>query len=269
VFPFGNLSETYSSYNIASDISTFESSSYYTNLKNFVLAAAETGFVEFEIQIGPAGGSDNDPHLWFQLSNCTYTDGLCQPYFDQNWNFMLVVTQAVSSVLEANGYGSTVTVKYDLFNEQVPTSTSGIMADYLYQMWINWMGTYSNTNTVGESYPGDSSIIDAVDGSLAVYASTGYDPPSRLDVHIYGDATYLTEFDSELHNKGYTGSIVIGEALYNDESEASSIRTAISDGLYHTVDFLLQWPLTRSDWGSEDVDVAVPSSYSWWNYYGF
>jgi hypothetical protein len=274
VFQYGNGTE--SRFNLSADLATdyynFTHSQYYTNLYNFIVTVANHGFTEVEIQIGPAGGSANDAEHWASDSACNYTTGLCEPYFSQNWTFMTAVRELVNNAIAQHSLN--LTVKYDLWNEHAPESVaSNIVAGYLSQMWINWNVTYGKSDTVGMSFAciSPSDLRSRVDATLAVYDATGYGRPYNYDVHLYSDAVNcLSAFDDELTTKGdTTGKVIIGEAFYDDLSEAAALSSYITNSLSRQVLFLLQWPVTASDYGTKDVSVAPPSSYYYWNYYGF
>jgi hypothetical protein len=253
------------------DYNNFVNSQYYSNLRNFIIKVAQTGFTNMELTLGPAGGSDNDPNNWGSNPNCAYTGGLCEPYFSQDWDFMLTIHQLVDQTIANNGLN--LSVKYDLWSEHAPVcaycAPSGYESIFLKQIWVNWNITYGKSDTVGMSFPGQSDLASRVDAALQIYDDSGYGRPTTYEIHLYDNAGYfLQTFDSELRaNNDFSTPVEIGEAYYNDGAEAGDLVNTIPV-IGRAITYLMQWPLQRNS-GVPDISVAPPSAYDAWSFYGF
>lgn len=100
------------------------------------------------------------------------------------------------------------------------------------------------------------------------YGSHG--SPQLFDIHIYNDAanSFVSAFNS-LDAQGYQGvPWIIGEAFYNDATEAAALRQA-ANTTGQKVLYLTEWPETADRGCDPNVNVAPPSDFSNYQAQGF
>jgi hypothetical protein len=94
--------------------------------------------------------------------------------------------------------------------------------------------------------------------------------PQLFDIHIYNDAgnNFVVAYNS-LVAQGYQGvGWIIGEAFYNDPTEASALRQA-ANSTGQKVLYLTQWPETAYQSCDPNVNVAPPANFSNYQAQGF
>ena len=89
---------------------------------------------------------------------------------------------------------------------------------------------------------------------------------------LYGDLdTTFPSIRSVLASLGYgSAGWIVGEALYNDEIEAQTLRNLI-DATHQQVWYLTQWPLHRVSTCPQGApaDVAAPVLFNYYRARGF
>jgi hypothetical protein len=217
---------------------------FLANLTNLLAAVKATGFEEIEVSFHPQ--SNNLPTQWTTFSS---------DYYQENWS----VIQNVRSVVAAAG----IPYHLDLLNEGIPPQGSAALLQYDQMLWNDYVAKFGSKDTLGFSIIADVAHVGQVS---AVYGPSAYGnqgAPQVFDVHIYDETgnSFATAFSS-LTSQGYKGvPWIIGEAFYNDATEAAAQRAQIiSTG--QQVLYLTQWPVTASESCSTDVNVAPPTDFS-------
>jgi hypothetical protein len=211
---------------------------FLNNLTNLLAEIKSVGFEEIEVSFNPQGA--NLPVNWTSYSS---------DYFTENWELI----QTLHPIIAGSG------IKYhiDLLNEGIPPPSLTPMLEYSQILWAAYIAQYGTSDTVGFSIIPDASHLAEVS---AVY---GQNPaPPVFDLHFYdnADANFAAAF-SALNAAGFKGKPwILGEAYYNDATEAPQLRQQI-DATGQPVYFLTQWPLT-SAMTCQQVDVAPPADFS-------
>ena len=211
---------------------------FLTNLTNLLAEIKALGFEEIEVSLNPQ--AQNQPAGWTSYSS---------DYFTENWGLI----QTLHPIIAGAG------IKYhiDLNNEGIPSDSAAPMMEYAQNLWAAYVAKYGAGDTVGFSIIPDSTHLQQVS---AVY---GKNPvPPIFDLHFYDDAgTNFANAVTALNGQGYKGMPwILGEAYYNDATEASQLRQQI-DATGQPVYFLMQWPLTSAI-ACQNVDVAPPIDFS-------
>jgi hypothetical protein len=217
---------------------------FQANLANLLAAIKAAGFEEIEVGFFPQ--SANNPVEWTAFSD---------DYFQENWTLI----QNLRPIVVNSG----IPYHLDLMNEGIPPPGYDAMLQYDQMLWNDYVAMFGSADTLGFSIIADSAHagqVSAVYGPSA-YGSSG--SPQLFDVHIYDETgvSFETAFDS-LNAQGYQGvPWIIGEAFYNDATEAASLRQeANSTG--QKVLYLTEWPVTSDRSCSPDVNVAPPADFS-------
>ena len=217
------------------------------NLTNFLAAIKAAGFVEIEVSFNPQ--SNNQPINWSTFSS---------DYYNENWTLI----QNLRPIIAAAG----IPYHIDLLNEGIPPLSSpgyAPLLQYDQMLWNDYVAAYGSSDTIGFSIIADAAHANSVS---QVYAKSAYGNPGAppiFDVHIYDETgtSFATAYSS-LTSQGYKGvDWIIGEAYYNDATEAASLRQQITS-TGQTVLFLTQWPLTSGPSCSPDVNVAPPVNFA-------
>jgi hypothetical protein len=224
---------------------------FRTNLTNLLAAIRATGFVHVEVSFNPQGG--NDPTQW-----TTFSDD----FFQENWSLI----QNLHPIIAEAG----IPYHIDLSNEGIPPAGFAAFLQYSQELWNDYVAKFGTNDTIGFSIIADSTHLSQVN---AVYGPSPYGnqgSPQLFDVHIYTDPgnSFVTAFNS-LNAQGYQGiPWVIGEAYYNDETEAMALRQSVTS-TGQTVLYLTQWPETSDLSCDPNVNVAPPAAFSNYQALGF
>lgn len=214
------------------------------NLADILSMMAEVGYDEVMIAFHPV--AENSPINWSgNVWNATH-----ESYFQENWNLIHNLMPLIRN--------SPIPYRVDLGNELSPTSNSSeVWKTYVWKLWLNFTSIFSVSESVGFSVaPGN------LGNRVARFRNTyGNNIPHLFSFHVYDNAgmTFLA-INSALNANGFrVQGLIIGEAFYNDASEAAELRSAIN-AASRTVHYLTQWPLTRNS-SCSDVDVAPPLDF--------
>jgi hypothetical protein len=217
---------------------------FQTNLANLLAAIKAAGFVEIEVSFHPQ--SNNNPIVW-----TTFSDD----YFQENWSLIQNLRPIIA--------GAGISYHLDLMNEGIPPPGYAALLQYDQMLWNDYVAQFGSSDTLGFSIIADAAHVGQVS---AVYGPSAYGnqgAPQLFDVHIYDDPgnSFGTAF-SGLNSQGYQGvPWIIGEAFYNDATEAAALRQEINS-TGQTVLYLTQWPVTADRNCSPDVNVAPPADFS-------
>jgi hypothetical protein len=217
---------------------------FLTNLTNLLAAVKATGFEEIEVSFHPQ--SNNLPTQWTTFSS---------DYYQENWS----VIQNVRSIVAASG----IPYHLDLLNEGIPPQAFAALLQYDQMLWNDYVAKFGSKDTLGFSIIADAAYVGQVS---TVYGPSAYGnaaSPQVFDVHIYDETgnSFATVFNS-LTSQGYKGvPWIIGEAFYNDATEAAAQRAEITSTGQQVL-YLTQWPVTSSESCSTDVNVAPPADFS-------
>ena len=217
---------------------------FRTNLANLLAAIKAAGFVELEISFNPQGG--NDPTQWTAFS---------ADFYQENWSLI----QNLRPIIAAAG----IPYHIDLSNEGIPPPGFPAFLQYSQELWNDYVSTFGNSDTIGFSIIADAAHVSQVG---VVYGPSQYGnhgSPQVFDVHIYNDAgnSFTSTFNG-LNGQGYQGiPWVIGEAFYNDATEALALRQAVNS-TGQKVLYLTEWPETADRACDPDVNVAPPLDFS-------
>jgi hypothetical protein len=220
------------------------SSQFRSNLANFLAAIKAAGFLDIEVGFFPQ--ANNDPTRW-----TTFSDD----YFEENWS----VIQNLRPIISASG----IPYHLDLQNEGIPPAGYAALLQYDQMLWNDYVSAFGSNDTLGFSIIADSAHVGQV---TAVYGPSPYGSsgsPGLFDVHIYDEtgAEFGIAFIS-LNAQGYQGvPWIIGEAYYNDATEAAALRQQ-ADSTGQKVLYLTEWPLTSGQSCDPNVNVAPPSDFS-------
>ncbi|MCD9030759.1 hypothetical protein LDO32_03295 [Luteimonas sp. Y-2-2-4F] len=222
------------------------------NLSDLLSMMAEVGYEEVMIAFHPIAG--NSPIEWSgSVWNATH-----ESYFQENWNLIHNLMPLIRS--------SPVPYRVDLGNELSPSSgSSEVWKTYVWKLWWNFTSLFDLSESVGFSVA-PSSIADRVARFRNTY---GDNIPHLFSFHVYGTAELLfLTIDSALNRNGFRiQGVIVGEAFYNDASDAAELRSAIN-ATSRTVHYLTQWPLSRNS-SCSDVDVAPPLDFGHYINRGF
>jgi hypothetical protein len=213
------------------------------NFAALIATIARIGFEEVIVASFPFG--PNNPVAWKKWQEDRY---------HENWT---VITQ-LRRIMDA----SSLPYKLDLQNEGVPFPFQLMLKQFVHRVWQDYVHAYGPTNTIGVS------VIPKAGRLQELPQIYGGVLPGAFDLHISDDADKrLLETDGLLRSFGIGDTpFIIGEALYNDETEASELETAAKK-IHRRILFLTQWPVIRN---SPCQDVAViPLDFSAYRRHGF
>jgi hypothetical protein len=224
-----------------------------TNLTNFLATVRDLGFQEVEIGFFPVG-SYNDPTQWSTYSEVQY---------QENWN----VIYNLHSIIAQSG----LLYRIDLQNEGTPYAFQTVLLQYAQHLWNDYVNVFGKDDTVGFSIATDVGRMETLP---VVYGDSQYGnhgSPYLFDVHLYDrtSQTFVTVFDT-LNRVGLGGKgWIIGEAYYNDQAQAASLRDAINT-TGQTVYYVAQWPLNPDlACNGTGINIAPPVLFQNYLAYGF
>jgi hypothetical protein len=194
-----------------------------------------------EVEIGFFPGVNNDPGTWGDNIS-PYSS-----YVAENW----AVIQQVRAAVIASGITN---YHLDLGNENAPPDNlpgqNGFYAMYQYVQTIlqNYVNAYGSLNdTVGFSVACDPvGCGGRTANMLTIMAGLGAYPP-LYDVHIYDNPPISSAYSLALNAfnaRGQSQQWIIGEASYNDASEAATLQSLDSGN--QRIKYLTEWPLDTS-----------------------
>jgi len=213
------------------------------NLDNLLSAIHSVGFQELEISFHPQGA--NDPTFWTTFS---------PDYYQENWSLIQNLHPIIA--------GARIPYHIDLTNEGIPPPWKTGWLQYSQQLWNDYVSRFGSSDTIGFSVSANVYQVSQVSVVYGASPFGNHGSPKLFDIHIYDDTgtNFLIAFNG-LEAQGYQGvPWIIGEAYYNDEGEAVSLRKAASS-TGQTVRYLTEWPLTSAQ-NCRDVDVAPPATFS-------
>jgi len=218
---------------------------YKKNIKGLLSAIKRNGFEEIEIGLGSVG---DPPFKWSEWH---------EDWYVRRWSIIV----ELRPLLIASGLHYYV----DLLNEGIPADNQPMLLRYTQRLWTDYTKSFGKKDTVGFS------IITTIqqDRFTQIPLVYGNNPPEVFDLHIY-DNPYQSFVNAHgrLKALGYTNiPWIIGEAYYNDQSEANDIARAIQETGQRVL-FLLEWPLRRVNAACDAVDV-VPLDFGEYMKRGF
>lgn len=224
---------------------------FQSNLKNFLAAVKAAGFVELEVGFFAQGG--NNPVQWTTFS---------ADYYQENWTLIQNLRPIIA--------GAGIQYHLDLTNEGIPPPGYTAFLEYSQRLWNDYVSAFGSSDTLGFSIIADTAHVSQVSVVYGPSAFGSHGSPQLFDVHIYDNPanSFVTAFNG-LTSQGYQGvGWIIGEAFYNDATEAMGLRQeASSTG--QKVFYLTEWPVTADRSCSPDVNVAPPLDFSNYQAQGF
>jgi len=217
---------------------------FRANLANLLAAIKAAGFVELEVSFNPQGG--NDPTKWTTFS---------ADYYQENWSLIQNLHPVIA--------GAGIPYHIDLSNEGIPPSGFAAFLQYSQELWNDYVSMFGSGDTIGFSIIADAAHVSQVNVVYGTSAYGNHGSPQLFDVHIYSDAgnSFESAFNA-LNAQGYQGvPWVIGEAFYNDATEASALRQA-ANSTGQKVLYLTEWPETADQSCDPNVNVAPPLDFS-------
>lgn len=224
---------------------------FQANFANLLAAIKAAGFVEIEVSFHPQ--AFNDPTQW-----STFSDD----FFQENWSLI----QNLHPIIASAG----LPYHIDLLNEGIPPAGYDALLEYDQMLWNDYVSTFGSDDTLGFSIIADSAHVGQASAVYGPSAFGDHGSPALFDLHIYRDTanSFSTSFTS-LSAQGYSGvGWIIGEAFYNDASEAAALRQAAASTGQQVL-YLTQWPETADQSCSPDVNVPVPLEFSNYQKRGF
>ncbi len=199
------------------------------------------GFLQAEVVMGLR--SPNGPGIWKQEWH--------EDLYREN---LSMIDQIRSTLIEAR-----FPYYIDLVAEGTPARNQPTLLRYVQRLWADYSARYGTTDTVGFS------IIPNIRQNrfAQMRAIYGNRPPAAFDLHIYEDSyDKFINAHQQIAAQGY-GHIpwIIGEALYNDATEADDIARAVQ-ATGQRVLFLIAWPKIRGEHRCHGVDVAPPVEFN-------
>ncbi|HEX5754669.1 MAG TPA: hypothetical protein VFZ09_51270 [Archangium sp.] len=220
------------------------------NLQGLLAAARSIGFAEIMVGFFPIG--PNAPTQW---------TGWNEDLYQENWN--LIVN--LRPIIAASG----IHYRMDLLNEGTPTPTQSVLLQYTRRLWSNYTSVFGKNDTLGFS------IIGSEPGRISQIPQVyGGNLPYLFSLHFYENASqHFVNAHNQMNQLGLSQGWIIGEALYNDGTSASQLRSAIN-ATGRTVFYLAQWPVRlpatcASPSAGLGVNVAPPVDYNVYLGYGF
>ena len=218
------------------------------NLANFLAAVKAAGFAEIEVAFFPSG--PNSPANWTSYNETLY---------QENWNVIF----NLHSIIAAAG----IQYRIDLLNEGAPATNQPAMLQYDQHLWNDYNFVFGKNDTVGFSVIPETNRLNNMP---AVYGNSQYGnhgTPYVYDMHFYDhSSTSFVNAYNIMSAKFPPAGWIVGEAYYNDASQASVLNQAVAQ-TGQTIFYLTQWPLTYNHQCS-DVDV-VPLDFSNYHANGF
>ena len=213
------------------------------NFAALIATIARIGFEEVIVGSFPFG--PNNAVGWKEWQEDRY---------HENWT---VITQ-LRQIMDASG----LPYELDLQNEGVPFPFQLMLKQYVHRVWQDYIHAYGPTKTIGVSVIPKAGRIREIPG---IYDGV---LPEAFDLHISDEADKrLLEADGILRTLGIAKTpFIIGEALYNDDTEASELQMAATK-IPRRILFLTQWPIVR-DSPCKDVSV-LPLDFSAYRRHGF
>jgi hypothetical protein len=224
---------------------------FQTNLANLLAAIKAAGFVELEVGFFAQGG--NDPTQWSTFSS---------DFYQENWTLI----QNLRPIIAGGG----IPYHLDLMNEGIPPPGYAAFLEYSQRLWNDYVSAFGSNDTLGFSIIADAAHVSQVSLVYGPSAFGNHGSPQLFDVHIYDNAanSFATAFTA-LTSQGYQEiGWIIGEAFYNDATEAMALRQEVSS-TGQKVFYLTEWPVTADRSCSPDVNVAPPADFSNYQTQGF
>jgi hypothetical protein len=224
---------------------------FQANLANLLAAIRAAGFVEIEVSFHPQ--AFNDPTQW-----TTFSD----EFFQENWSLIQNLHPIIA--------GAGLPYHIDLLNEGIPPAGYDALLQYDQMLWNDYVSMFGSDDTLGFSIIADSAHVGQASAVYGPSPFGDHGSPTVFDLHIYRDVanSFPTAFDS-LNGQGYGGvGWIIGEAFYNDASEAAALRQEATNTGQQVL-YLTQWPETSDQSCSPDVNVPVPLDFSNYQKRGF
>lgn len=229
-------------------------------LQNFQALLAEIkkdGFQYIELGMWPS--YHNNPNNWTSWDEATY---------QTNWNFIVnlrtIARQTLTDPTQMPPPPPYPPIYFDLQNElSTAGPNGGIQVEYMQRLWGDYVYNYGKSDTFGFSMALDgqsdeSAIVQSLNTIYNYYfdpccgLSPSFGPPDIIEAHIETgdsstDSTLLQNLDSDLAANGIGSTIVLSEALYQNENDAVGLATAAEAILtgpnQRQVWWLMQWPL--------------------------
>jgi hypothetical protein len=224
---------------------------FRANFTNLLASIKAAGFVELEVSFNPQGG--NDPTQWVTFSD---------DFYQENWSLI----QSLHPIIAGAG----IPYHIDLSNEGIPPPGFGAFLQYSQKLWNDYVSAFGGNDTIGFSIIADDAHLSQVSAVYGPSPFGSHGPPQVFDIHIYKDAgnSFESAFKA-LNAQGYQGvAWVIGEAFYNDASEALALRQAATSTGQRVL-YVTQWPETADQTCNPDVNVAPPVNFSNYQAQGF
>ena len=224
---------------------------FRANLANLFAAIRAAGFVELEVSFNPQGG--NDPTKWTAFSS---------DFYQENWSLIQNLHPIIA--------GAGIPYHIDLSNEGIPPAGFGAFLQYSQELWNDYVAMFGSSDTLGFSIIADDAHVSQVSTVYGPSAFGSHGSPPLFDIHIYNNpgSSFTSAFNS-LNAQGYQGiAWIIGEAFYDDATEASALRQA-ANTTGQKVLYLTQWPETADQSCDPNVNVAPPVNFSNYQAQGF
>lgn len=224
---------------------------FQSNLANFLAATKAAGFVQLEVGFFPQGG--NNPGQWTTFS---------ADYYQENWTLIQNLRPIIA--------GAGIPYHLDLMNEGIPPPGYPAWLEYSQRLWNDYVAAFGSNDTLGFSIIAGTAQVSQVGAVYGPSAFGNHGSPQLFDVHIYDNPanSFVTAFNG-LTSQGYQGvGWIIGEAFYNDATEATALRQEVSS-TGQKVFYLTEWPVTADRSCSPDVNVAPPTDFSNYQAQGF
>jgi len=235
------------------------STRFRTNLTNLLAEIKSIGFEEIEIGMYAQGAN------WVAL-NTTDWSTWNEPIFDETFNLIYNLHPIFAN--------SGLLYRIDLLPEGIPTtyaSNYSVWLEYDQKLWNYYVYTFGKDDTVGFSVIPTADYVAQIPNVYGDSPFGNHGSPYLYDFHIYENAySNFTTVVSLLNAQGYNPGWIIGEAFYNDSSEASALASAITD-TGQSVFYVAQFPMSEAKAcnGGSGPDTAPPFSFSNWEAYSF
>ncbi|MGH9622730.1 MAG: FG-GAP repeat domain-containing protein [Bryobacteraceae bacterium] len=233
------------------------STRFRNNLTNLLAEIRSLGYVEVEIAFMPQG--ESDPTTWTSYNDTMYRE---------NWSLIYNLHSIIAS--------SGLLYRIDLSNEASPDCGQAALLQYDQHLWNNYVATFGKNDTVGFSIIADPNSCRLTQVP-AVYGNSQYGnqgSPYLFDLHFYDYssnvyANFVNAW-ATLTSEGYPSDHgwIVGEGYYNDSTEASQLRQAISY-TGQLVFYVAQWPLLRNGSCNSQVNIVPPLLFGKYSAYGF
>ena len=228
-------------------------SQYLENLYNYVDYAASLGFQEFMVMMGPQ--SINWPGFWPSFDQAV-EDGL----YAENRH----VLHLVYKTMQRTGRSFKIVLVDEPLQRSYKILYYYSAHSYVARIWSDYFedgGSLAATGGITMADASGSDIGNQVNAFLGICDSAGDGRPLFYVLNIFGDEQRgFTNFHNALVARGsFAEPVIIGSTFYNDSVTAYNLRSA-SNRTGRVIEFLLQWPETRS--GLYNIYVSEFFSYA-------